>query len=315
MDGTAFRAPYPHISVVVATRNRPDDARRCLHSLAAVAYPCWRVLLIDQSDDTATRTLAARFASILPLTYRHMRRKGQSYALNVALRAIDGGIVAVLDDDCTVAADWLMQVAAAFARHPRSPLVFGSVVAAPGRCGGYTTCHVVTREHLLRGRLAVLRSGMAAGMYLRRAVVDQVGAFDVYMGAGAPFAANDRDFTYRVLSAGYDVVETPDIVVTHHNVRDYQSGAALRLLCRYTFSKGALCMKMLRCGDPAALPLMAVIAWRCLARVNWRNLVTARRPTYLIWIAMYLRGLRASYRLDVDRRRRLYYYRPGITPE
>src|SRR5689334_7198003 len=122
----------PHISVLIPTCDRPDDLRRCLESLANVAYPAWDVLVVDQSDDVRMQALVESYAHRLPqLAYRRIDQKGACHARNVGFQMVDGNIVALLDDDCTVEANWLMQVASAFERHPRAALIMGTVRSAP----------------------------------------------------------------------------------------------------------------------------------------------------------------------------------------
>jgi GT2 family glycosyltransferase len=79
MDGTVMitahtnqdaTAPCRHITVIIPTRNRPNDLRRCLASLAVVRYPHWDILVVDQSDDTLTQAVSADARGALPqLTY------------------------------------------------------------------------------------------------------------------------------------------------------------------------------------------------------------------------------------------------------
>jgi len=126
------RAMPPHISVVIPTAGRPVAVACCLASLTAVAYPSWDIQLVDQSDDTRTEAVARRLGPRLPgLTYRHLAVCGAARARNWAMARARGELVAFLDDDCTVPADWLEQVWRAFHRHPDAALIFGAVAAAP----------------------------------------------------------------------------------------------------------------------------------------------------------------------------------------
>src|SRR5262245_58692198 len=118
----------PHISVVIATRNRPADLERCLNSLSCVRYPTWDLLLLDQSDDMRSCEVADRFVLHLPaLQYVRTESRGLSRARNIGLCETKGAVVAFLDDDCTVDPDWLNQIARAFAQHEEADLVFGAL--------------------------------------------------------------------------------------------------------------------------------------------------------------------------------------------
>src|SRR5579864_3972731 len=179
------------VSVIIPTRNRPWDLQRCLDCLTKVSYPYWDILLVDQSDDDCTQDVAARYARRLPnLSYRRMSERGQSYACNAGIEGSRGDIIAFLHDDCTMASDWLEQIAAAFDRHPEAAIVFGTVKGVPHSPGEvFIPVYPVKREQGIRGCLAFVRpDGMGATMYVRRAVLEQIGPFDVNLGPGSQFS-------------------------------------------------------------------------------------------------------------------------------
>lgn len=300
---------HPHISVLLPTRNRPVDLQRCLDSLTRVRYPAWDVLLLDQSDDERSRTLTEAFAHALPnLTYQRMRVRGCSLAYNTGLEQTSGLIVAFLNDDCTVAADWLVAVAAVFERHPQAGIVFGSVKRACDQTEHFIPAYDARIERQVRGRWSCLRlGGMGACMYIRRAVAQSVGPFDIRLGPGAHFSsgADDVDYRYRCLAHGYSGVTTPAIVVEHHGGRDYASGAAVQLLGGYAYSAGAMVMKLVRCGELPAL-LLLVRSWPYLAARDLRRCDRGRTAPAFALIRMGVRGMRDSFQFQVDRRRCLY---------
>ncbi len=276
-----------------------------------VDYPRWEIQLVDQSDDDRTRTIAESFAHALPhLWYRHISEKGLSHARNMGMETSKGEIAAFLDDDCTVDSDWLERIAHVFARYLHTALVFGSVYAAPHdmqEC--FIPVYEMTSEQVLQGRRALPNSaGMGASMYLRRDAWQRIGPFDELLGAGTDYfsGGDDDDYRYRCLVSGYSVVKTPSIRVQHFGARPHATGSAARLIKGYAYSAGALDMKLLRCGEIAATMLFVIHSLYCLSRINVRNLVMRHGPTNIDWIVMYMRGLRGSFRLKVDRRHRIY---------
>lgn len=311
MELTQTAPPRPSISVVIPTRDRPDDLWRCLDSLTGVAYTRWDIALIDQSTDTRTRDVTLGFQRSLPnLTYHHNVEKGLSRARNKGIVETTGDVVAFLDDDCIVQTDWLEQIAAAFARHPDAAMVFGSVTAAAHDPDNYfVLTYMPPYERVLEGRQSRIRArGVGASMYLRRSLMNVVGPFDVHLGAGADIFPNveDADYAYRALALGLSIVETPAICITHYGLRSYGSGESARDTRGQIHAEAGLNMKLLRCGDPSALGLIIVRGAQLLAYISWRNLLTRRGPTGLARIAMYLRGLYDSFLLPVDRKRCLY---------
>src|SRR5688500_5246798 len=119
MDTSIDLADAPRVAVVIPTRNRPEDVRRCLASLEAVRYPDWEVVVVDQSTDDQTATITRAMMGRVPgLAYYHMKASGVSRARNEGAARTRGALIVFLDDDCTVEPDWLDRTVAAFKRHP-----------------------------------------------------------------------------------------------------------------------------------------------------------------------------------------------------
>lgn len=303
------RPAVDHISVIIATSDRPVDLDRCLASLAAVSYPTWELVIIDQSRDHAVREVVDRWEPRLPeLTYMHLDRRNASEARNRGAGTASGAILAFIDDDCTVGPDWLQSVAAAFVRHPSAGMVFGSVRgAAVDHVEYFMPMWEFAAERLLTDVHAIIDfRGMGASMYARRAAFDEVGGFDLLLGPGARFrGCQDDDLTYRILARGWPVLETPAISVCHHGARAYADGSASRLLRNYHYGTGALHMKMLRCRQPAALPIALHKLWHRTAVLQPLQIL-AGRPTKFGALLSFVLGMAASYGAPVDRQRLQY---------
>lgn len=299
---------FPHISVAIPTCNRSEDIQRCLDSLVKVVYPNWDILLVDQSDDERTRTVVEHFTESLPqLTYKRIDEKGTARARNIGIEATSGEIVAYLDDDCTVKPDWLKQVADAFERHPKVALVFGNVASAPyDPREFFVPVYPVKREHIIRSPWAFARpDGMGASMYLRRTVWQQVGPFDVCLGPGSRWywGGEDNDYIYRCLVSGFDVMRTPAIAVEHYGARSYENGGATRLFVGNAQCAAAIDMKLMRCGHPIALLVMASHSAYFVLEIFRRG------PRSINQLLAYVRSLYGSFELGVDRRRGLFVQR------
>jgi len=304
----AAHAVFPHILVVIPTRDRPVDLGRCLESLLQVAYPSWELLIVDQSDGDATLRMAEAYQDRLPkLTYRRTRERGLCRARNIGLQLADTGVVAYLDDDCTVDPEWLGDVAAAFRSHPLATLIFGSVRAAPHDSRQvFVPAIVFERERIVAGSVKHADMGMGAGMYLWPARSPHRHRFDVHLGSGARWpAADDWDYAHRVIRSGGTLVLTPAIQVCHYGARSWQKGEAEKLVRGYAHAIGAMDMKMIRCGDGGSVA--RALEWiRSYLTSVLSAFLTTGRPRGLGAVAMYMRGLVESFLLPVDRDRCLY---------
>jgi glycosyltransferase involved in cell wall biosynthesis len=296
------------VSVAVPTCNRPDDLDRCLASLAKVAYPQWQIVVIDQSDGDITRQVVEAWQGRLPqLTYMWLAQKNASAARNLAIEYSSGDVLAFIDDDCTVSPDWLARVSEAFDKAPEASLILGAVRAAdhdPARA--FVPINDVWRERRLRGSMGTLQvSAMGANMSIRLRPGRRL-LFDLLLGPGAHFrSSQDGDYAYRVLASGGTVLETPSIVVLHHGARSYASGAATLKVRDYRYGAGAVHAKLLRCGEWIMIIAIAGRLLESIAAIRPLNALR-RRPTHVGGLLMFLRGLRDSFQMPVNRQEKVY---------
>ena len=303
----------PFVSVIIATRNRPKDLDRCLESLAAVEYPAWELIVMDQGLPAASAPILAGRAVNVPVRHVMIPPRGLSVARNEGLAVARGDIIAFLDDDCTVRSSWLYDVVDVFARHPKAGLMVGSVIACEyDRSKFLLPTREIKVEAVLDRRSwremwlhRVLVMG--ANMAMRRQTFERMGGFDEMLGAGAPLrSAEDLDYTYRLLLADIPVVRTPHVKVVHHGVRPHAGGAASRLIRDSAFGAGVAHMKLLRAGHPAAIALLLATTIRFVGWIKLDTLLRDGREFGAAWLAFYWVGLARSFRYRLDRRRLNY---------
>jgi glycosyltransferase involved in cell wall biosynthesis len=312
-EATGIRKPAVSFSLVISTRNRPDDVRRCLESLTHVSYPTWDVLVVDQSDpeNTGTKATVEDFADRLPsLAYRRMDEKGVCRARNLGLSLANGEVVLLLDDDCAVTnATFLDEAAAALGRHPEAAIVFGRVLAVPhDGTRGFIPTQDYSMEQVVRSRRQFqIVKGLTACVCIRRELASSL-EFDVHLGPGSRFnyGGDDVDYGYRALRSGHLIAVSPAFGVDHFGYREYAGGAATRVAKGYMYSLGAQNMKMLRSRDVGALGLMAHHLLGLVVTINFRNLFLRRGPSNIGRLAYYFQGLAASMKFGIDSRRCLY---------
>jgi GT2 family glycosyltransferase len=85
-------------------------------------------------------------------------------------------------------------------------------------------------------------------MALHRSAIDEVGGFDERLGPGTRYhTAEDNDFGYRLLEAGYRIVYVPEAVVRHRAWRSERE--FVRLRWTYGRGQGAFYAKHLQLTD------------------------------------------------------------------
>jgi glycosyltransferase involved in cell wall biosynthesis len=302
MSDPTSSAPPVEVSVVIPTRNRPDDIEPAVRSVLASDHRAFELVVVDQSDDDATRHhLELIAAGDSRLRYVKMEGVGLSRSRNEGMRRTKGPIVAFLDDDCTVEPSWLPSVVAAFAARSDVGLLYGQVHGSRDLTPALTWDEL---EEMRRpGHFKVW--GMGANHAVRREAFERVLGFDEILGAGAPLkAAEDFDFEYRMYRSGSTILLHPGVEVLHHGRRELEEWPSLTL--GYGAGDAACYMKHVRCWDGRVFMLMA----RRLTRVSGRWLVKSllRRDTGgdLDYLRGFARGVRNSFKYPIDKATRLY---------
>jgi len=296
----------PRISAVVPTRKRPDHAAPCAGSILGNAADDFELLIVDQSDDDATKRALAVYADDRRFRYIRSSSRGASAARNVGVEQSTAPIIAFTDDDCRVSTDWLQQISSLFEREPKAALVFGKVSIPEELKGrGFAAdfephqrayCHELPPVHLAWG--------LGANMSARRSLFERLGTFDPLLGPGSPFRAGEEsDLAIRALAAGYKVVNAAEIAVLHLGVRE--GDEASKLMRGYGRAMGATLTKHVRLGTRESKGLL--LSWFThFAGKGLLNAALGRRPTGLGLVGGMLAGAYSSLSQPIDRTRGIY---------
>lgn len=119
------------LSVIICTFNRAESLRETLQQLAQADRTdlAVEILIIDNGGNDHTPDVVDSFSTCLPIRYLYEPTKGvygKAHALNHAIRSNGlGDLIAVLDDDMSVAADWFQGLFAIANRNPDADLFTG----------------------------------------------------------------------------------------------------------------------------------------------------------------------------------------------
>jgi GT2 family glycosyltransferase len=218
-------------ALVICTRNRPDDLRRCLNSVRLLSQQPTYILVVDQSSDEVSKGVVDQFlqhkdeASLL---YLRSHERGLVRSRNLALESIPNGtqLVHFIDDDTELLPDYINALREALTKHT-------GVVGAAGQVIGTGPKQV---DPLLK---LIGMDGDKLGAVLKTGV--NIGAFDhpemIHLdwlpGCCMSFAVGslqglrfdekrsvwalgeDVDFSLRVGQRGL-LVHVPDAKLFHH---------------------------------------------------------------------------------------------------
>ncbi|HKV86539.1 MAG TPA: glycosyltransferase [Candidatus Dormibacteraeota bacterium] len=296
----------PELSVVICTRDRPRSLKTAVASVMKALPAGSELIVVDQGEDDAVRAIVAEFDEAA-VRYLRCLRRGLSAARNEGASRARNRVIVFTDDDCEVAPDWGAQWQAAFTRDVSPGVAFGEVARAEhdpaqGFVPGFDLVPGMYGRELFKQGIGSV--GMGANMALRREVWQAIGGFDESLGSGRRLAAaEDTDFAYRAVRAGYRVLHAEGPKVVHHGFRS--NSEASRLVSGYMGGIAAMYMKHARCGDPYAARLFLQEGAN-LSRNVVVHLVKGKRPLGARSLAAFLSVGFSSLRLPVDTRLRVF---------
>ncbi|MBV8682293.1 MAG: glycosyltransferase family 2 protein [Caulobacteraceae bacterium] len=246
------------VTVVVCTRDRPQELARCLSSFAEQTLRPGQVIVVDNASLGDETRQVSRKAGV---TYLREDRPGLDIARNTGARAASGDVVAYADDDVVLHPDWLKRLIQAF-DEARIWAVTGLVLPAELA----TEAQWIFETHWGFGKGFQRRDfgpeffaadrrhgcpaweiGAGASMAFRRSVFERVGYFDERLDVGAAGCSGDSEFWHRILTAGGWCRYEPASVAYHYHRRDmdglrrqiraYMRGHAAALLVQYERSR------------------------------------------------------------------------------
>lgn len=249
----------PPISVVLCTRERPDDLAGALASLRTIDYPDFEIVVVDNvpATDATARVIAA---AADPRVRRVIEPvAGLSNARNAGLRAARHDIVAFTDDDVVVDPHWLHGLARGFGRADDVSCVCGMVPSGELRTATqayfdqrvswaatlaprtYSLADPPTDLPLFPFQVGIYGTG--ANFAITRGAAFAMGGFDEALGAGTSTkGGEDIDMFFRLVAAGHTLVNEPAAIVWHRHRSD---GGALLVQARgYGLGLGAWLTKV-----------------------------------------------------------------------
>ncbi|MBY6060275.1 glycosyltransferase family 2 protein [Microbacterium esteraromaticum] len=271
--------------VVVATYKRPDHVRKCLEHIRAQTRQPQRVVVVDASPDSLTKTVAEEFPEV------DYRRNDLGVGTLAASRAIGiqgatEDIIAFIDDDAYAEPEWLAEILRAF-EAPGVGAVGGRADNnRPGeelegwdRIGRFLPDGTLTGNFGADpGRIVETDHMLGANMSVRTDALRAIGGIhDYYPGT---CLREDSDLALRVKLAGYRVVFAPRAVVLHV-AGEYAKGKRFDLRYRFYAARNHILLLTTVLGwrDPHLLRHIARMM-RVAGREMWAGMTgIATKPT------------------------------------
>lgn len=223
------------VTVVIPTRDRPDQLRACLTAVLAATSTDDEVLVVDSASHAAT--LVALVAADAGVRLVRVEQPGASRARNAGWRAAAHEVVVFTDDDCLPLPGWTAAYVARLEADPSVTALWGPATVAVAGTGA-TDVGTDGPVRAVHGD-DVGPLGASCNLAVRRGALLEIGGFDELLGAGVALrASEDKDLLLRLLAAGGTAALEPAAVVQHEVWRTRMQ--AVRLNHHYGIGQGAL---------------------------------------------------------------------------
>ena len=248
------------ITVAISTLNRPDALSTCLNVLLAGDVLPAEIVVVDQSwDDKTKQIVDGCDAGPVSLIYIRHEGRGLGAAQNTAIQHARQPVIAVTDDDCEPAPNWIATIEQSFFSQSSIDALTGRVLPAGlTSTGAYAVSSRTSTARMEFHRKAMpWYVGSGNNFAVKREWLERIGGNDERLGPGSPGKGGvDMDLFYRLLRAGAHIRYEPALLVYH--ARTDKKGRLSRRI-PYGYGMGACCVLWLREKDWYALRVL--VSW------------------------------------------------------
>jgi GT2 family glycosyltransferase len=195
----------PTLSVVIPTRDRPDQLGECLAAVARLDYPRSRleIVVVDDGGSSALEPVVDRYCDTHDISL--VRNAGAVHA--------DGFLLAFIDDDVLVDPDWATAIARKALTHPGAVIggrTINSLPENPYASASEEIIALAYRHYNSDPRAP--RFFAARNLALPAPDFAAIGGFDPGFRT-----SEDREFCDRWRESGREMVYAPTAVARHAN--------------------------------------------------------------------------------------------------
>ena len=115
------------VSVVIVTKNRQQELKHCLGSLATQSIALNELIVVDNQSSDDTKVIVKAFSKTVsfPVKYILETKKGYPCIYNRGFKAASYPWVAFIDDDCIADQNWFASILMAVKKHSSSAVILG----------------------------------------------------------------------------------------------------------------------------------------------------------------------------------------------
>jgi glycosyltransferase involved in cell wall biosynthesis len=205
------------ISVIIPTFNRPLALKRALNALARSSYPRdeFEVIVVDDGGSVPLEQVIAEARRHMNVIFTRQTNSGPGVARNTGARLASGRYLALTDDDCEPAGNWLSAFESAF--ETSGDVMAGGIVVNVLTDNVYAEASQriidLLNRHFNRDP-ANARFFTSNNFAIPARLHRQIGGFDQ---AIRICGGEDREYCDRWISQGFKMVWAKDALVSHRH--------------------------------------------------------------------------------------------------
>ncbi|QGP52732.1 putative glycosyl transferase [Piscirickettsia salmonis] len=230
-------------SLILATISRVSEVDHMLTSLQKQSYQNFEVIVVDQNLDNRLDLILAKHQLQMNIHHIKIEKPGLSRARNIGLTHVNGNIVAFPDDDCWYGDNYLLEkIKEKFRVKLNWDGLSVKVIDSQGvNVGLRWPSHPIQLD-----KNNVFNLAMSVSFFVRKRLVDDVGAYDEKLGVGANTvygSGEETDYLLRSLAANKSIHYEPGLCVNHPQVGQAYNRVAIYKAFSYGVGLGYVVAK------------------------------------------------------------------------
>ena len=241
------------ISFIIPTYNRENIIIRTLEAVACSVEHSQvnaEIIVIDNNSDDNTYNLVVSLQKEchVPIILAKEMRQGVNHARNTGLKLSRGRLIGLLDDDCIMHINFVINIMKHYAQDMQPVMRFAAVHLGDQKDWPMTikTYPQAQRWQLSHPEWGSFRTGDIIGccMLFPRDIYTVLKGLDPLFSTKDVPGGNDTEFGMRAYLADFKIEYVPDVIVYHfHGRKDEQS--VRNLVKKYCIGGGAVYAKFL----------------------------------------------------------------------
>ena len=210
-----------NLTIVIATRNRPEMVKRCLETIHKQNYDGLETIVVDASSNYDTRNIILDNFPNVKYLYLANGNNKRNLSKNMGIENAKGNIIAFLDDDSIIQEGWLGACLDSY--HNVGIGGAGGIIIdinAPKEIYGTNEIGKIAFDGTRignfdkdPGKVIEVDHLRGCNMSFRKDVLEKISGFDLnYTGSNV---LEETDLSIRVKKAGFKILFNPAMKVIH----------------------------------------------------------------------------------------------------